>query len=84
MVTKTFGSSIGNYHYVWKIPPHVTLENALAENQRVLTSILDELPKYHTRCMRKEFMNKFGLISPSTKLFILSEIYRELTGEYTI
>ena len=81
MVTKSFGSSIGNYHYIWKIPPRVTLENALAENQQVVRSILDELPKYHTRCMRREFMNKFGLISPSTKPFVLREIYKELTSE---
>ena len=48
MVTKTFGSSIGNYQYVWKIPPHVSVENALTQNQQVVRLISDELPKYHT------------------------------------
>lgn len=74
MVTKTFGSSIGNYHYVWKIPPNVSFENALTQNQQVVRVISDELPKYHTRCMRREFMSKFGLISPSSVLRYLQGI----------
>ena len=32
MITGSFGSNIGNYRFIWKIPEHVTLENALAEN----------------------------------------------------
>ncbi len=80
MVTKAFGSNIGNYHYVWKIPQHVTIENILCENQRVLQQIISQLPKYHTRCMKKEFLSKFGRFSPTTKPYILRDIYKELTG----
>lgn len=36
---QSFGASIGNYYYIWKIPAQVTLENALTENQRVVTDI---------------------------------------------
>ena len=57
------------------------MENTLAENQRVVTKILQDLPTYHTRCMRQEFISKFGRISPTTKPVVLREIYRELTGE---
>lgn len=70
MLTKSFGSNIGNYHYVWKIPPHVSFENTMVENQRIIRLNLDQPPMYHTPCMRREFMNKFGLISSSTKLYV--------------
>ncbi len=43
--------------------------------------IFSELPKYHTRCMRREFISKFGTFSPSTKPYVLRQMYRELTGE---
>ena len=81
MITRSFGSNIGNYRFIWKIPEHVTLENALTENQRVVSKILQDLPMYHTRCMRREFVSKFGRISPTTKPFVLRGMYRELTGE---
>jgi hypothetical protein len=80
LCTKSFGASIGNYHYVWKIPVHVTLESALHENQAIVATINSHLPKYHTRCMRREFISKFGLISPKTSPYILRQIYKELTG----
>ena len=81
MITRSYGSNIGNYRFLWRIPEHVTMENTLAENQRVVTKILQDLPTYHTRCMRQEFISKFGRISPTTKPVVLREIYRELTGE---
>ena len=37
--TKSFGASVGNYHYIWKLPLHVSLENALSENQRIVSDI---------------------------------------------
>ena len=81
LCTKSFGASIGNYQYIWKIPMHVTLECALRENQRIVADINSHLPKYHTQCMRREFISKFGLISPETKPYTLRQIYKELTGE---
>lgn len=63
MITRSFGSNIGNYRF---IPEHVTLENALAENG-VVSKILQDFPTYHTRGMRREFVSKFGRMSPTTK-----------------
>ena len=48
MITRSFGSNVGNYRFIWKIPEHITLENALAENQRVVSKILQDLPTYHS------------------------------------
>ena len=79
--TKSFGANVGNNWYIWKIPLHVTLENALSENQCVVADIISQFPKYHTRCMRKEFISKFGLFSPTTRPYILRQMYKELTGE---
>lgn len=82
MVTRTFGStleainSFGKFHnkWHWKVP--------LLKTNKLSARLLSELPKYHTWCMRREFMSRFGQITSGTNPFILCGIYRELTGEY--
>jgi len=53
LFTKSHGSNISNYIYIWKVPQHVTLENALSENQRVVSDITAQLQSFHTRAMRR-------------------------------
>lgn len=81
LATKSFGSNIGNYQYIWKIPEHVSMDVALMENQKVLSAIASRLPQYHTRTMKREFISRFGRISPRTKSYVLREMYKELTGD---
>ena len=38
-----------------------------------------DLPVYHTRATRKEFMSTYGHFTDSTKPFVLCTIYQELT-----
>ena len=82
LFTKSYGSNIGNYLYIWKVPQHVTLESALTENQRIVSEITTKFPSYHTRSMRREFMSCIGRISPTTKPYVLREIYRQLTSKF--
>ena len=39
------------------------------------------LPVYHTRAMKREFVNHYGSLMSGTKPYILHSIYRELTGD---
>jgi len=71
------GSNISNYLYIWIVPEHVILENALSENQRVVSDITAQLPSFHTCAMKREFMSCIGRIGPTTKPYVLLEIYRQ-------
>lgn len=57
------------------------MEAALSENQRVTDKLKRDFPVYHTRAMRKEFMNAYGHFTNNTKPVVLWSIYRELTGD---
>jgi hypothetical protein len=57
------------------------VEAALSENQKVIDKLKQDFPIYHTRAMRKEFVNTYGRFTSSTKPVVLRSIYRELTGD---
>lgn len=42
---------------------------------------MDQLPVYHTRAMKQEFINHYGLLMSGTKPYVLRSIYRELTKD---
>ena len=70
-----------SHRYILIFPQPVTLENALSENQSVVSNITAQLPSFHTHAMRRECMSCIGRISPTTKPYVLCEIYRQLTSE---
>lgn len=47
----------------------------------LIDEIKQQIPVFHTRAMRQEFYNLYGLISPKSKPFILRNIYHSLTGD---
>ncbi len=63
------------------MPGNFCDEAALTENQKVIEKLKRDLPVYHTRAMKKEFMSTFGRFTATTKPFVLRSIYRELTGD---
>jgi hypothetical protein len=81
LLTYTHGSSIGNYHFLWKVPEHVHDHGCASENLRLVEKIKKEIPTYHTRAMKKEFFYLCGRISPSSKPYVLRNIYCALTGD---
>ena len=81
LCTYTVGSSIGNYHFIWAILEHVTLEAALNENARLLEEIKSQVPVFHRRALKAEFVSKFGRLVHDAPLGTLQEIYRNLTGD---
>ena len=63
MYTASLGSNLGNHLFVWRIPQGVSLEAATVENMRIIDQIKQSLPTYHSRALRREFMNRFGLVT---------------------
>ena len=53
----------------------------MSENWQVIDRLKQDLPIYHTRAMKKEFVNTYGRFTHSTKPVVLRSIYRELTGD---
>ena len=75
------GGSLLSQQFVWRVPDDFCVEAALSENQNVIEKLKRNLPIYHSRAMRKEFVNTYGRFTNSTKPFVLRSIYRELTGD---
>ena len=79
-VTYAPGSNVGNLHWVW----HCTAENideALSISQQIMAQIKGDIPEYHTRAIRRESFQLFGLTTPTTKKAVLRHIYKVLVGD---
>ena len=81
MCTHSPGGSVLSQHFLWRVPDDFCVEAALSENQKVIEKLKQNFPVYHTRAMRKEFVNTYGRFTKSTKPVVLRSIYRELTGD---
>ena len=66
-------------HFLWKTPPESSEKDVLNESSRVRDDLLKEMPLYHTRAMRREFLHSFGTVT-NTKSGILQEAYRLKLG----
>ncbi|UZO26794.1 uncharacterized protein OCT59_019007 [Rhizophagus irregularis] len=72
------GNYIGTLNWIWKRPDTVELFDKTKESQSLLKAH-KSLPKYSTRQMRKNVINKYSLytrLSPA----ILCTLYQDLTG----
>ena len=79
MLTYTRGNSIGNSHFVWKVPEQSL--DAFSESQHTIEIIKDKIPIFHTRAMRQSLTMKYGRVAPNLKAAILRSLYREVTGD---
>eukprot|EP00117_Sycon_ciliatum_P025894 scpid75942/ scgid21385/ len=67
-------------HFVWRIPEDVDDSELLQRNVRIQQEVKALIPKFHTRIMRREFIQLFGSLT-NTKPAFLREAYRRLTGD---
>ena len=81
LYTHSPGGGILSQHYLWRVPDDFCVEAALSENQKVIDKLKPDLPIYHTRAMRREFVNTYGRFTDSTKPVVLRNIYQELIGD---
>ena len=70
---------MGNLNFVWKVPS--TDQSSFSDSQRVIEQIKKNIPTYHTRAMRKDMFQRFGLLTASVKPATMRFIYRSLTGK---
>ena len=74
------GNNCGNSHFIWHVPDS-SLDQALGNSQAIVEDIKKNIPSYHTRAMRSEFIQKFGRITHEVKPAVLRYFYRDLTGD---
>ena len=63
MLTYTHGNSIGNSHFVWKIPEQSP--DAFSESQHTTEMIKENIPMFHIRAMRRSLTVKYGKVAPN-------------------
>ena len=70
-------SNMGNLHWIWHSTSAI-IDDAL---QPINEQLKKDIPVFHTRAMRREAFEMFGLATPSTKKSVLQHLYKELVGD---
>lgn len=61
--------------------PDTSLDEAICNSQAAIEEIKVKLSVFHSRQMRREFVNKFGRVSSAVKPAVLRYFYHDLTGD---
>ena len=73
------GNSTGTLHFIWKVQANTSEAEIVAGNASAIHKVRPLLSSYHTREMRKQFFNDFGLFR-CARPAVMREMYRRLTG----
>ena len=77
----TYTGAREHLSFIWKVPLEGDeAPEYLERNNKNIAEIKKNLPHYHTRAMRREFVHSFGQVTNS-KPALLREAYRRLTGD---
>ena len=77
MMTRQYGGNIRNINIMWKVTENdVNLDTLMA---RTVLKANKNFPEYHTRQMRKDFIQIYGKLVKSSKSVL--HIYQELSGD---
>ena len=60
-------SSKMNLHFVWKVPIEDEENEMFGKSYKIRDKLLAEMPVYHTRAMRSEFIHSFGRVNRREK-----------------
>jgi hypothetical protein len=79
------GGSVGNTVFLWKIPNDRDVQVAMKETMAVVNRLKPQLPEFHTRRMRSEFVKTYGgLHATSVPKYVLRSIYSEMTLDASV
>ena len=67
MYTYSPGGSVLNHTFLWRLPNDFSPEAALSTNQQVVAKLMEGLPVFHTRAMKREFVSHYGLLMAGVK-----------------
>ena len=62
-VLYTYSGAREHYTFIWRIPETMSETDLLLKNASVQRQIEGDLPVYHSRCMRREFIRSFGTVT---------------------
>ena len=71
------GSNIGDLHWIWQCTA-ANIDDALKICHPIIENLKKNIPQFHTRAMRKDAFELFGLVSPNTKKSVVRRLYKEL------
>ena len=81
LYTYSCKGSVLNHNFLWRLPNSFSPEESLSLNQKVISKLTEDMPVFHTRAMRQEFISHFGCLMDGTKPYVLRSIYHELTKD---
>ena len=81
LYTYTPGGSVLNQSFLWRVPDNFSVQDSLSLNQRVVSKLNDDVPIYHTRAIRQEFVYHYGYFMQGAKPYELRAVYHELTKD---
>ncbi|CAB4041566.1 Hypothetical predicted protein, partial [Paramuricea clavata] len=76
----TYTGAREHLSFIWKVPLEGDEAPEYLERNNKNIAEIKNLPHYHTRAMRREFVHSFGQVTNS-KPALLREAYRRLTGD---
>lgn len=79
-VRYTYTGLHSHLHFIWKLDPNDNESQRQQKNDNTKTALKSNFPVYHSRAMRKEFVQHFGRVT-GVKSGILREAYRRLTAD---
>lgn len=76
------GGSVVSTIFIWKTPVDMEASELMTTAARIMNSLITKVPQYHTRQMRRDFSEKYSLLSGCCiPPHILRAIYSELTSD---
>lgn len=75
---RSYGGQAGNVNILWKVD--TSDKDHDTKMAQVILKITEDLPKFHTRQMKADFITKYQKLIKTSKAN-LGEIYRSLTGD---
>lgn len=73
--TYRYGNYLGNLNMVWKIPVHIR-ERKTSVECKLVQDIIQQIPKYKTRRMQKDFVVRYNMFA---KPVVLRNMFQYLT-----
>lgn len=77
----TRGSNLRTLNFIWTVPKDLEEGTLIEENSAIIVKLTNEVPKYHSRAMRMDFIKTSSLMLPDVKTGFLRHIYMKLTGD---
>ena len=76
----TYSSGMSNLSFIWKVPSNCNEATLLSRNIQIRERLTPDLSKYHSRAMKREFIQSFGTVTNCKPAF-LRKAYQVLTGD---